>query len=220
MRSEKIDQQLRKAAVKALGEMRDQEAAPPLRMALRDNDGKVRQTAAYWLGELSDKQAVEPLMTALNDPETLVRTAALTALGKIGDKRALPALTTALESSDSDTKKQIAGALANMADPLAAKSLLTLTADKHLARAAVNALEKLLQQAANAVAVEELRNLARLPSVQQEEESGLAFTGDIGRDMLRNILWMRGELPGQNQSVDCSRINDLAKELIRRGERA
>ena len=63
----KKDAQTREAAAKALGELGDTRAVPPLVDALDDSVAAVCVAAATALGEIGDRQAVEPLLSALDD---------------------------------------------------------------------------------------------------------------------------------------------------------
>jgi HEAT repeat protein len=59
---------VREAAAKALGEIREAAAVDPLVAALRDRNERVRQAAAKSLGQIGNIRAVEPLIDALEDP--------------------------------------------------------------------------------------------------------------------------------------------------------
>ncbi|MFN3699646.1 MAG: HEAT repeat domain-containing protein, partial [Dictyoglomus sp.] len=77
------DEDVRGAAAKALGEIKDKRAVEPLISALKDEDWYVREAAAYALGEIGDSRAVEPLISALKDKDEIFQFVAKEALKKI-----------------------------------------------------------------------------------------------------------------------------------------
>ena len=88
----KGDSGIRVNAARALGELRNRLAIPPLIGALSDENRLVRKNAAEALGKIGDSSALEPLVEALNDEDGFVQAKAAAALGKIGDKRAIDPL--------------------------------------------------------------------------------------------------------------------------------
>jgi HEAT repeat protein len=74
------DENVRKAAAEALGELGDRRAVPALIQALKDEDGSVRGAAAWALGKLGDRRAVPALRQAVKD----YNYAAAKALRKLG----------------------------------------------------------------------------------------------------------------------------------------
>ena len=91
------DWNVRRAAVVALGEIKDNQTVEPLIGALNDSNSEVRKTASYELGEIKDIRAVEPLIAALKDENEYNRRIAADALGKIKDTRAIEPLINALK---------------------------------------------------------------------------------------------------------------------------
>jgi HEAT repeat protein len=77
------DDDVRRAAVEALGRFGDVQAIKPLIARLKDTSWVVRYTAARVIGVLGDARAVEPLIACLGDNLNVVRAAA-EALVKIG----------------------------------------------------------------------------------------------------------------------------------------
>ncbi|MCK4736590.1 MAG: HEAT repeat domain-containing protein [Methanophagales archaeon] len=63
----KKDRDVRGAAAKALGNIRDKRAVEPLVQALKDEYLRVRRGVAETLGKIGDKRAVEPLIHAFGD---------------------------------------------------------------------------------------------------------------------------------------------------------
>ena len=88
----KGDSGIRADAARALGELRNRLAVPPLVGALRDENRLVRKNAVEALGKIGDNAALGPLIEALNDEDCFVQAKAAAALGKIGDKRAVDPL--------------------------------------------------------------------------------------------------------------------------------
>jgi len=109
------EENVRKAAAKALGQLGegalaetvlaalkgnpqtvvdlgDPRAVEPLIAAIGDENERVRQGAARALGQLGDPHALEPLTAALDDESKWVRQAAVISLGRIGDRRAVEML--------------------------------------------------------------------------------------------------------------------------------
>jgi len=78
---------VREAAAKALGELKDARAVEPLIAALKDSSSNVRK-AADALGVMGAARSTAPLLATLNDNDFFVRKAAKEALGKIDDGRA------------------------------------------------------------------------------------------------------------------------------------
>jgi HEAT repeat protein len=101
---------VRQAAARALGKIKDPRAVKPLIAALKDEKWDVRQAAAEALGEIG-APAVEPLIATLKDKDSDVRQAAAEALGKIGDAHAVEPLIAALKDKDSDVRQAAAYAL-------------------------------------------------------------------------------------------------------------
>lgn len=61
------NEEVRREAASALGEIGDQQAVNPLIGALKDDHPQVREAAAKALGMMRDNKAIEPLIAALDD---------------------------------------------------------------------------------------------------------------------------------------------------------
>ena len=83
------------SAAYALGEIRDEKAAPALIEALKDDRAHMRRIAAHALGKIGDKRAVFPLIELLHDQSqpVAVQASAIMSLGRIGDPEARHILT-------------------------------------------------------------------------------------------------------------------------------
>jgi HEAT repeat protein len=115
------DQNTRRAAATALGQIGDRRAVKPLAAVLKDksNSDDVRQAAIQALGQIGDAHAVKPLIAALkhggNDDN--VRRAAAEALGQIGDASAVKSLGIALKYKSLEVRKAAVQALGQIGAP-------------------------------------------------------------------------------------------------------
>jgi HEAT repeat protein len=101
------DAEVRAAAAKAIGHVRDTSAVALLAKSLSDPVWFVRLQAARALGTLAHQRAVRPLVAALTDESWQVRAAAADALRRLGEP-AVPALTECLFTSrDRYVKEQV-----------------------------------------------------------------------------------------------------------------
>ena len=164
------DSDVRYAAAKALGEIKDPRAVEPLIAALGDESSGVRLAAAKSLGEIKDPRAVEPLSAALKDENKYVRRAAAHALDRLGWKPeqdeiagwywmakcdwdkcvALGALTVepliaALKDTDEEVRRAAAEALGKIKDRRAVEPLSAAfkDTDKDVRQAAAVSLDRL-----------------------------------------------------------------------------
>jgi HEAT repeat protein len=102
--------EVRRLAIAALGDLGDSRALKPLIGALRHHDASVRVKAIVSLGKLGDAQAVEPLIAVLRkDPDVNVGKAAARALGGLGDARAAEALVAVLKRAAKEASHPMAG---------------------------------------------------------------------------------------------------------------
>jgi len=120
--------QVRRDAVRALGELRDALAEEPLIAALKDEEPYVRSHAAEALGKIGDAHAVEPLIAALKE-EKAMRTSAAEALGRIGNARAVEPLIAVLKDKETYVRKYAAEALGKIGTP-AVEPLIAALKDK------------------------------------------------------------------------------------------
>ena len=90
------------AAAYALGEIRDENAAPALISALKSDRAHMRRIAAHALGKIGDKRAVNPLIEILDDDTqpVAVQASAVMSLGRIGDPKARHILSQLNRSSE------------------------------------------------------------------------------------------------------------------------
>jgi HEAT repeat protein len=160
---------VRQAAARALGKIKDPRAVKPLIAALKDEKWDVRQAAAEALGEIG-APAVEPLIAALKGENKDVRQAAAAMLGRLGwqpgrdetagwywmvkgdwDKcvalgaLAVEPLIAALKDGSFSVRKAAAEALGKIGDPRAVEPLIAALKDKdeYVRKAAAYALGKI-----------------------------------------------------------------------------
>lgn len=84
---------VRRSALSALEELKDQRAVVPLTTLLVDTDSEIRRTAAEFLGQFGNSGAVDSLVQALDGDDVQLTVIAARALGAIGDRRAVDSLT-------------------------------------------------------------------------------------------------------------------------------
>jgi len=128
------DDDVRRDATKALGEMGDSRAVEPLIVVLQeDEDEGVRAGAAEALGVLGDIRAVEPLIqTLLEDGDRGVRESAAKALGLIGDNRAVdPLIQVLLGDEEASVRAKAAEALGLIGDNRAVEALTQALEDEN-----------------------------------------------------------------------------------------
>lgn len=125
------DEQVRKMAAEALGEIGDHSAVVPLIAVLRNGSGAERYLAASALEKINDPRALGPLIAALRDTDEDVRVMAYQALEKVDPKwpiseeaiRQIPEFKSALEEADRAIRKAAAWALTKITDPARAERL-------------------------------------------------------------------------------------------------
>ena len=77
----------RKAAIEALGNIKDKQAVDSLITVLKDKDNKLKLSAIEALKKIRDKRAVKPLIETLKDKDTTICLSAAEALLSFTDKR-------------------------------------------------------------------------------------------------------------------------------------
>lgn len=120
---ENKDTEVKREAIRALGETRSETALAPLTVALEDENYSVRIEAVRALSTIGSEKAVELLTNALADKNRAVRLETTDALVQIGSKKALGILISALGSKDDFVRFGAIGALGRAnpqkaADPL------------------------------------------------------------------------------------------------------
>lgn len=136
---------VRIAAAKALGKMRDSKALDILFVTLKSGNSNQRCEIAELLGEVYDSHVEPALADALNDPFENVRALAAAALGKLRDERAVGPLITALQDKEWSVRHHAARSLGKIKDRRAIVPLTTALKDdnNYVRDAAIEALDAL-----------------------------------------------------------------------------
>ncbi len=205
-------------------------AIDPLVMVLESQDPVVCKGAVETLGKIGNKRAEPALAVMLGHPHKSVRVAAASALRMMGwqpeDPKEFAVM--AIELGDWETVKmqgdiavapliaqikenyhdaQFApgalAALAQMSDPRAVRTLLAHTRDGQIAETVMQALENIVEQAADGIETADLQTLAALNNLVQFRYS---FDPKYGTQVRSGL-----------QEVDSSRLKKMAgQELARR----
>jgi HEAT repeat protein len=140
-----VDDDVKQAAIEALGRVGDARAIEPLRAALEDDNFEIRASAAASLGKIDDARVVGLLCAALNDVDYHVQMTALDALVTIGNDRAVEPLIAVLKSSHARLRQKAVEGLGKLGDARAAGPLCIMLndVDRNVKGAAVEALGKL-----------------------------------------------------------------------------
>ncbi len=130
-------EEVRAAAARILGQIRDARAIEPLLATLKETQlWSLARAAAQALGQIGDVRAVEPLVGALKGQDWQLRLVAAQALGQIGDAHSV-------------------------------RSLVTFVNDADIAEKVVEALRKILEHAIGDVGPKDLRAVAQLQDANQ-----------------------------------------------------
>ncbi|HET7614926.1 MAG TPA: M56 family metallopeptidase [Gemmatimonadaceae bacterium] len=137
--------EVRSAAARSLGHIKDSRAVPGLIGALKDRDPKVRESAAEALSEFEDPRAITPLADLLNDPSSDVKKSALEALSHFDSNLPSTAIVRLLNDPDDDVRHNAAHLVGKMRDRSATRALSRLIADRNadVREAAIDAIAEL-----------------------------------------------------------------------------
>ncbi len=115
---------VRVAAIDALAELRDPQAAEPLQKLLADADATVRAAAATGVGRLGVRPAIEPLLGLAVEADLSVRRASLDALRTLREPRVIPLAVAAL--ADRQTQMAALECLADLGSADEAETVIDL----------------------------------------------------------------------------------------------
>lgn len=137
--------EVRSAAARSLGRIKDSRAVPGLIGALKDRDAKVRESAAEALAEFEDPRAITPLADLLTDPSSDVKKSALEALSHFDSNLPSAAIVRLLNDPDEDVRHNAAHLVGKMRDRSATGALAKLIADPNadVRQAAIEAIAEL-----------------------------------------------------------------------------
>ena len=135
------DKDVRRAAIRALGEVGDSHTIGPLIATLNDSEEDVRRAAVETLAEIGDVHAVEPLIVALKGSIASVDHASARLLAKIGAPAIEPLIVTL-----KDTSEYVRGAVTlalSEIGALAVEPLISVLGDLDVRQAAAKALAEI-----------------------------------------------------------------------------
>ncbi len=98
------DEDVRAAAIDALGDIGGKDAAQALSVALQDEEPGLRAEAVEALGHIGGQAAAQVLAIALQDADVDVRYLAVESLGEIGGETSIALLERALGDADEDVR--------------------------------------------------------------------------------------------------------------------
>lgn len=142
--------EVRRAAIRSLGQHQHKAALPALRDALRDADAEVRSSALEALSEMHDAASADAIAGLLKDPNKEVRANAIEALTNLELTTAPAGLRDALKDVDADVRHQAAHAVGHFEDTAAVPQLRAMLDDGNaeVREAAVDALASIRNEAA------------------------------------------------------------------------
>jgi beta-lactamase regulating signal transducer with metallopeptidase domain len=165
--------EVRRAAVRSIGNFEDRSAIPALREALRDSDAEVRAHAVEALGDMHDAASADAIAALIKDPNRDVRSHAIEALTDLELDAAPTALLDALRDSDPEVRHQAVHAVGHFQDARAVPMLRTLLDDPNgdVREGAVEALGEIRNEAAIQALIVALK--AKDPKVRQAAADAL-----------------------------------------------
>ena len=142
--------EVRRAAVRSLGQHKSPAAIPALREALRDSDAEVRGSALEALSEMEDAGSADAIVAMLRDSNREVRAKALSALTNLELTSPPAGYRDALKDPDPDVRHQAAHVAGHFEDAAAVPTLRTMLEDSNaeVREAAVEALASIRNEAA------------------------------------------------------------------------
>ena len=137
--------EVRAAAARSLGKLKDERAVPGLIGALKDRDAKVRETAAEALAEFEDSRAIAPLADLLSDQSSEVKRSALDALSHFESNLPSAPIIRLLSDADADVRHNAAHLVGKLRDRSATGALARLVGDPdaNVRQAAIEAIGEL-----------------------------------------------------------------------------
>lgn len=136
------NEQVRRAAARALGAGGDRAAVPPLMECVKDGNGHVRQQAARALGRIGDVSTVPGIMPLLGDPFPDVQDAAVEALSALLSPEDVAVLDPELSSPSPSRRRNAVAILGQVGGPGAGPRIVFALKDEKrgVRRAAVESL--------------------------------------------------------------------------------
>ncbi|MBW2637197.1 MAG: HEAT repeat domain-containing protein, partial [Deltaproteobacteria bacterium] len=171
------DDDLRKKALRALGNKGDPREVPPIAATLKDENPEIRFESAAALKRIGDEGAVKPLIDALEDESAEVREEAAEALAVIGSPSVEP-LITALSEGRKNSRRYAARALGTIGDTRCIEPLTAALKDEDWKVVKASALS--LGQIGDASALDPLIALLeeKDPNIREGSAEALGKIGD------------------------------------------
>jgi len=165
--------EVRRAAIRSLGQHQHKAALPTLRDALRDSDAEVRAAALEALSEMEDAASADAIVALLKDPNKEVRARAVEALTNLELTSPPPGLRDALRDPDAEVRHRAAHAVGHFEDPTAVPALRAMLDDPNaeVREAAVEALASIRNEPAIQALIVALK--AKDPKVRQAAADAL-----------------------------------------------
>lgn len=205
---------IRRDAAMALGEMGALRAVEPLIACLTDNNDYVAGYAALSLGKLQDKKAITSLTKALNDKKFFVRRMATQSLGLLSDKSSVEALIQTLVDKEESVRDDGAEALGKIGDSKALHALTEKLNDQSMRvrLSAINAITLINKNNLNAM--ESLLVALHSPGVEVRAGAAIAFD-NIPDEIIRQRLGEANAIEIQSKSMVAKReFIDHIKHLL------
>lgn len=165
--------EVRRAAIRSLGQHRHRASLPTLREALRDSDSEVRGSALEGLSEMQDAASADAIAALIKDSDKEVRARAIEALTNL-ELTAPPAgLREALKDPDAEVRHRAAHAVGQFEDAAAVPTLRAMLDDPNaeVREAAVEALASIRNEPAIQALILALK--AKDPKVRQAAADAL-----------------------------------------------
>lgn len=165
--------EVRRAAIRSLGQHRHRASLPTLREALRDADAEVRASALEGLSEMQDAASADAIAALLKDPSKEVRANAIDALTNLELSSPPAGLREALKDPDAEVRHQAAHAVGHFEDAAAVPALRAMLDDPNaeVREAAVEALASIRNEPAIQALILALK--AKDPKVRQAAADAL-----------------------------------------------
>jgi len=121
--------EVRSAAVKNLGKMRDPESVDPLIERLTENDPQMKKLAVDALRAIGDKRAAQPMIEFLKDDDMLLRQKAAECIIETADPEVVPDIISLMKDGDVNIRRCAVEVLNNLKDPRTSDALMKAIKD-------------------------------------------------------------------------------------------
>ena len=188
-----------KFTIRALGEMKSQEAVEPIIYSLLNQYLSVRSAAVWALGEIANTKTVKPLVLMLrnNDEEISLRGEILEALGKINDPRATEAIINVFCNGSHEISEKAATVLKKMG---ATKPLISALKDANpeVKLNIVKIMGETGDKAVSQILMAILKNPEELSVIREEVAKALAKMKE-GVDLEFILQFVKESIPPEDE---------------------